>query len=182
MLRHVNDTDVTQKIQEAAQAACGKLDELFPGCDNGGVTTNFQGLLVEVLTHMLAGRSLLDSKRGHFTQLPELVIDDAFFGSPMIRGDMFLVTKKADCPERGEGKGDLVALDPDSGDFRPLSAIGDAHTSFEAAAKFALTYLRMFGHGPEQARKLGLKVQPVEFDKARGTGFVLTEIAHKVAA
>jgi hypothetical protein len=177
-LRHVNDTDVTQKVQEAAQAACGKLDELFPGFDNGGISSNFQGLLVEALTHMLTGRSLLDASRGHLTQLPELVVSDAFFGSPMIRGEMFLVTKRADCPNRGEGKGDLVALDPDNGHFRPLSAIGDAHTSFE----YALTYLRVSGFTLEQARKLGLKVQPVEFDKSRETGFVLTEIAHRVAA
>lgn len=75
-LRHVADQDVSQVVAEAAAAACEKLDAVFPGRDVGGITSNFQGLLEEVVLHMLVGRSLLDGRRRYPVKLPQLVIED----------------------------------------------------------------------------------------------------------
>lgn len=55
---------------EATAKACEVLDAQFPGWDAGGITSNFQGLLAEVITRMLKGHSVLDGVRGHATMLP----------------------------------------------------------------------------------------------------------------
>lgn len=191
-LRHDQDTEVTEAIEAAAHAACEVLDSAFPGHDNGGITSNFQGLLAEVLAHMLKGRSVLDSQRGHFIQLSALVIDGAFFGNPLARGEAFLVTKEGSEQWGAVGTGlhggckplgrELLALSPDSKTFRPIAEASDAWTSFEAAAGQALDYLRAEELTLEQARELGLRVRAVVADQARERGHVLSDVALRLAA
>lgn len=174
-VKHEAVSGVVDAIEDAAQAACRVLDSHFPGFEQCGITSNFQGLLMDVIGHMLKGRSVLDGKRGHATQLPQLVIDNSFFGDPIVRGEMFLVTKVGD-------DGRVVALSPDSLVFRSLDRIGDAWTSFDAAAAFALNYLRAEGISIAEAAELGLTVQSVQFDGDRERGFVIVGQAEKLAA
>jgi len=167
-----DDKDVIQAIESAASAACQELDKQFPGWDNGGVTSNFQGHLSEVITRMLKGQSVLDGVLGHRTHLPRLIIDDTFFGCPLIRGDMFLI-HKPEKPVFGEPDRMLV-LQPDSTRFRPISDAGDAFTSFEHAAAAAAKYLAAEGLTLEQAKELNLQVLPVEHvQNGTDRGFVI---------
>lgn len=75
-IKIASDDAVVKAIEKAAQAACLVLDQQFPGQETGGITSNFQGLLVEVLTHMLRGRSVLDEQRGHTIELPVRIVSD----------------------------------------------------------------------------------------------------------
>lgn len=174
---------VQQVIEDAAKAACDVLDAEFPGRDNCGITSNFQGLLVQVLTHMLKGRSVMDRERGHYTVLPTLMLDEKFFGSPTTQGSQFLVTMDGEerfdtsvQPPRWLGR-EVLGLNPDGGGFARLSEIGDAWTSFEAAAKHGFEYLAAHVDTMEQAVALGLKIKPVVFDPdtTRERGYVLAE-------
>jgi hypothetical protein len=169
-----DNPEVQECIEKAAHEACAALDNLFPGKDTGGITSNFQGLLVETLTHMLKGRSLLDSKRGHFVALPQLLVDESLFGNPLIRGDVFLVVKTVVVRPWDEPKLEAQVLCPDSNSFRPISAIGDAWTSFEAAAKAAFEFCQREELSLEEAKKLGLQVRSVVFN-ANATGYVLAD-------
>jgi hypothetical protein len=176
-LRYHQAADILETVENAARAACESLDAAFPGHDKGGITSNFHGLLVEVLTHMLKGRSVLDGQRGHYTKLPELVVDNSFFGNPLIRGDAFLVTK--DGEQMWERHGDsykcvgreILVLQPHCTGFRKISVADDAWTSFEAAAEAAMTYLRSEGFSIEQARALDLQVQAVVADPTKDRGY-----------
>ncbi|MBA1280312.1 hypothetical protein [Stutzerimonas stutzeri] len=171
-LMHSNNLKVQERIEAAARDACTTLDELFPGGDPDGITSNFQGLLVEAMTHMLKGRSLLDSKRGHYVALPQLLVDESLFGNPLIHGDAFLVVKPAVVHPWDQPKPATQVLCPDSNTFRPISAIGDAWTSFEAAAKHAFEYCVREEMDLEQTKQLGLQVQAVTFS-AENTGYEL---------
>ena len=46
---------VQNAIDEAVSAACEILDKQFPGCDQCGITSNFQGMLGEQITKLLWG-------------------------------------------------------------------------------------------------------------------------------
>lgn len=74
---HVDDDRVQAAVAEAARAACNVLDEAFPGRDAGGITSNFQGLLEQLLTEMVNGR---DPSSRHQTALPKLALADDDFG------------------------------------------------------------------------------------------------------
>jgi hypothetical protein len=187
-----HDAEVVDTIEDAARAACKVLDEVFPGHERAGITSNFQGLLVEVLAHMLKGRSVLDGRRGAYVALPQLIIDETFFGAAFTKGDTFLVTKDGaeiwgavgSAPDGGcayQGR-DVLALCPDSNRFRPIAEIGDAWTSVEAACAAALAYLRGQGSSLEEAREYRLKVQPVVADRSRERGYVLLDVALRLAA
>lgn len=201
-IKHEADSSVAEAIEEATRAACEVLDRQFPGFENGGITSNFQGMLRDVIGHMLKGKSVLDAERGHSSTLPKLVVDNAFFGDPRCRGTMFLVTKPGDAQaaarealskvrERAFGETqhdhdnggvpELLALAPDSLVFRGLDRIGDAWTSFDAAATFALNYLRAEGLSIAEAAEMGLMIQAVEFDPAKDRGFVLAGQAAALA-
>lgn len=159
-----NSPAVQKAISDATEQACRALDTQFPGWDAGGITSNFQGVLAETITHMLKGRSLVDGFRGHAVLLPRLIVDNSFFGSQLLRGDMFLIRKPAE-KVYGEPPQVLV-LEPDASSFRPISAAGDAFTSFDAAAEYAMKYIAGQGLTLEQAKELGLEVVPVIYDPA----------------
>lgn len=161
-LKLQNDPAVQKAIDEATTKACEVLDAQFPGWDAGGITSNFQGLLAEVITHMLKGHSVLDGVRGHATMLPRLIVDETFFGCPLIRGDMFLI-HKPEKPVYGEPDRVLV-LEPGASSFKPIANAGDAFTSFDAAAAAAMKYLEAEQLTLEQAKALQLSVVPVVFD------------------
>ena len=46
---------VQNAIDEAVSAACAILDRQFPGCDQCGITSTFQGMLTEQVTLLLYG-------------------------------------------------------------------------------------------------------------------------------
>ncbi|MFU4538235.1 hypothetical protein ACM73L_32985 [Pseudomonas aeruginosa] len=145
-LKLQNDPAVQKAIDEATAKACEVLDAQFPGWDAGGITSNFQGLLAEVITRML----------------PRLIVDETFFGCPLIRGDMFLI-HKPEKPVYGEPDRVLV-LEPGASSFKPIANAGDAFTSFDAAAAAAMKYLEAEQLTLEQAKALQLSVVPVVFD------------------
>jgi hypothetical protein len=66
--------EIDQAVEDAAQAACEILDKQFPGWDNGGITSNFQGLLADHIRAMLKGNPFHD--RRHGVPLPTLVEGD----------------------------------------------------------------------------------------------------------
>lgn len=151
---------VERVIEEAASLACKALDSQFPGADAGGITSNFHGHLVEVITRMLKGQSVLDGALGYATHLPRLVIDAEFFGCPLIRGEMFLIHK----PETPTSTDECaLVFDQDTGKFKPISTVGNAFTSFKAAAEAAMAYLEAESMSLEQANELKLEVVPVVF-------------------
>jgi hypothetical protein len=180
-LRSVNSDEVRTAVVEAARAACERLDETFPGVERNGITSNFHGLLEEALMHMLKGRSLLDAQRGHYTKLPVLVIDDGFFGNPHLRGDAFLITREGRPVWDDDGSaphlrdGEVLALEPDGAVFKPISKVGDAWTSFEAAAAAAMKYCGEEGLNLEGAMALKLNIQPVVPRSDSDCGYVLDE-------
>jgi hypothetical protein len=181
------DTDeaVKEIVREAVKAACGVLDEMFPGGDNTtnpGITSNFAGLLEDAMMEMLAGRSILNDIRGHATVLPPLLVDDLFFGYPTA-GDAYLVIMY------GRDPGGLVleerplfALCPDFDGLRRLDQVGDAFTSFEAATAHAAEWLRSEGVSIERALEMQLVCKPVGFAENKNGYFVLDPTARQRAA
>lgn len=129
---YIDSPEVRNAVDEAARAACLALDETFTGSDAGGITSNFQGLLKEVLLHMLAGRSLLDGKRGRAVTLPALVLTDHDFGNPLLRGEAFVIAEHAGP--------DAKVLDNAERRFVPLGEWTDPFTSFDAALNAARRY------------------------------------------
>ena len=169
-LRHIGDQAVCEAVSDAVSSACKTLDLLFPGRDAGGITSNFQGLLEEVVLHMLRGQSVLDGRRGHTVSLPQLVIDDSFFGNPLAKGDLFVAVK-------GErvGTDAVLALNPDSNGFKALYELGDAWTSFGHAALAAKGYLERNDYSLEAAQELGLRVVPVTMIENAECGYQVVD-------
>lgn len=66
--------DSIDAIRDAARLACERLDETFPGAEHGGITSNFKGVLEEVIGVMLAGIDPISHRRGHHTYLPVILI------------------------------------------------------------------------------------------------------------
>jgi hypothetical protein len=155
-IRYIGDDDVQRKAEEAADAACKVLDEMFPGFDNGGITSNFIGGLKEVILRMLAGQSVVGNGSTH---LPKLVLTDTSFGYPFSRGDAFLVVKCVghDWVERDGRWGKVskfgVLSDAGSG-FVELSDTEriDPFVSYDAAVMGALNWLRHAGVTQQEER------------------------------
>lgn len=163
-IRYIEDESVQEAIEDAARAACQVLDEHFPGGDGGGITSNFQGLLAEVIGHMLAGNSVLDAKRGHYTSLPKLVLDDRAFGES-VPGDMFVVAMEDGynwdvVDNKPVSTKRLLVLNDSGRRFVPVSDVDhvDPFTSFEAARRGAIEYLRESGLALEDVK---LSIRPV---------------------
>ncbi len=161
-LQFERDPAVAKAIEDATAKACEALDTQFPGWDRGGITSNFQGLLAQVITTMLKGQSVLNGDRGHATILPRLIVDEAFFGRPWVQGDMYLI-HKPEKPVYGEPERVLV-LEPGASSFKPIARAGDAFTSFSVAAAEAMKYLEAEGLSMEEAKALQLTIVPVVYD------------------
>lgn len=172
--RFDTDADVEDAVEQAAAEACQVLDAIFPGYDAGGITSNFQGLLKDILSDMVKGRAPV--VRGHSTELPTLVADGTFFGDPRQDGEAFLVTKmsepvweKDEVLNRYRPQRHVIALDPVTSMFRKLSECGDAWTSFDAAVSAAVEHVKKKGLTMDQAREEGLCVRAVRH--ASGDGY-----------
>jgi hypothetical protein len=168
---HVADEEVQAKLSEASRAACAVLDELFPGHDNGGISSNFAGLLEETMSKMLRGESL----PGHTTCLPVLVMDDEHFGNPKSAGSMMFVVARRNPNPLPEGVSDqdtprpFEGLDADALHFVSLD-LGESvkpFLSFSAAVQGAVKWLK--AEGISQARA-ELRILPVEFS---GDGYAV---------
>lgn len=164
LIRSTNQT-VTDAVDDATKAACDVLDRVFPGFDAGGITSNFQSLLSEVITHMLKGRSMLDGGRGHFVSLPALIVDESLFGNPLMRGEQFLITKQT-----GSG---LVALEPGRSCMQPLDHCTKAWSSFQEAADAAFDYCLGQSMSLEAVKDSMLMIKPVVERHGADGGFML---------
>ena len=161
-----DDPQVTAAIEEAARAACKHLDSVFPGNDAGGITSNFQGHLVEYMKKMLRG-GVVDVTGSHFVPMPTLIVNNSFFGKPVAGAKMYLVIQK-----QGDN-GQIAALDSIYGEvFKPLSKADDAYTSFEAAAEAAAKYISAEGLSMDEAKAQRIQVRAVDFAPS-GDGFAL---------
>lgn len=135
---HVEDDQVRAVVDEAVRLACRELDSLFPGVapDGGkGISSNFQGLLVEHVNAMLTGQN--QARRSHHTHLPTLLANDQAFGAqfrlPAVQGAGYVVLS----PSTGR------ALSAYSGRFMPV------FRGREASYNGGVRMLRMFGDGFE---------------------------------
>ncbi len=163
---HIDDDSVKALLEDVAREACQRLDEAFPGGDGGGITSNFQGLLVEVLGEMLCGRDPHFVKRGHFTALPPLVHTDRSFGDPGQGGEVFFVQRKSD--RHVLNWNETAFLQPTAEDGI------DPSTTFEAAVQAAMKYLRA---NETDVRSAGLQVVGLSMDSFRKHGAVALPIS-----
>lgn len=146
--RSISDADVDVAIEEAASAACERLDELFKGQGSPevrGISSNFQGLLAQHLRAMLTGRSH-DYSLGR-TRLNPLLARADSFGRPVIPGPGQGVTFLR--PAQRVGEADLYYSE---GRFVPLKDIdvGGLFTSSAAAIKDYLAFLRQENESPQE--------------------------------
>lgn len=154
------DHEAEALVQEAAQAACAVLDARFPGYDAGGVTSNFRGLLEDVLKCMLQGIApRLPGRSG--TQLPQLVLGDSFFGAAT-QGPAFVVQLE-------ETHGQPRYLTPD-GYTNSLEAVGDAWTTRQAAIQAAIHHFREEAWTRAELAALPVQIVPVILDPDRELG------------
>lgn len=143
-LIHSDNSQVQDAVEDAVHAACKELERTFPGGNQGGISSNFQTLLSQAMLHLLNGRSLLDGERGYPLSLPALVVDDAFFGNPLARGEAFLVTKLHN--------GHVVVLTPGRSCMVPIEDADKTWPTYSEAAKAAWEYVAGKGLSYEAAK------------------------------
>lgn len=184
VIRIDTDAQVEETVREAVSAACDVLDGLFPGSDGeqSGITSNFAGLLEGAIFEMLKGRSILDTRRGHTTHLPTLLIDESFFGEDNGSGDAYLVLLYGRSPNGARAVVEPLALCPDTDRLRPVAEIADAFTSFSAAAAHAVSWLQKQGASIQEAQEMQLACKAVGFAEDRKGYFVLDPKARRLRA
>lgn len=166
------DEEVVTAVDEAVGAALERLDELFPGGDKAGITSNFQGLLSDVVMQMLTNRLDTKSVAGHCVKLRRLVLDDAFFGRlPVGSGDAFLI--RIGNPEvfgvrLDEGVCQLQVLSPDSRRIKSISKAQDAWSNEAAAVQAAIQFLKDEGVDIPTAESAQMTLIPVRPDDRWG--------------
>lgn len=140
---HLDHPKVQEAIEDAAKAACERLDELFPGNrpEVDGISSNFQGLLVAHLSAMLCGRQ--DASASHPVMLKGLVYSNALLGREYVLAD--------------DADGYLVRLlgtDKvlDDNRFRRARAAQDLYTSWDSAADAVRKHIETVGHLPGPLR------------------------------
>jgi len=140
---HMDSPEVQEAVEEAARAACERLDELFPGAKKevDGITSNFQGLLMQHISAMLRGQQYY--RQSHWTELPQLVYSDVDLGNQYSLPD--------------GAKGYLVRLVDtqkvlEDRKFRLAHRVGDMYTSWEYAAAAVRDYIETEGHLPGPVR------------------------------
>jgi transcriptional regulator with XRE-family HTH domain len=140
---HSDSPEVQEAVEDAARAACERLDELFPGAKKevDGITSNFQGLLMQHISAMLRGQQYY--RQSHWTELPQLVYSDVDLGNQYSLPD--------------GAKGYLVRLVDtqkvlEDRKFRLAHRVGDMYTSWEYAAAAVRDYIETEGHLPGPVR------------------------------
>ena len=140
-MKYINDEKVQESIEEAAKIACEKLDSIFPGFDNGGVTSSFQGTLAKCLSDMLQGKDPYGR-----CKLNKLAIDTDYFGNEVPGHTQgYVVVKNCDLKVLNI-YGHFVNLSDDS---------VDPFVDFDHAAKSAMNHL---------SDDFSLSVKPVFFN------------------
>lgn len=189
--RHVDDADVNAVVENAVHSACRELDSLFEGAapDGGrGVSSNFQGLLVDHVKAMLNGK--MHAQRSHHTDLPVLLADDRVFGScftlPEVPGTGYLVIDPASAKVVSAYDSRYSPSKAGSVDMRVVSAYSgrlislmteDADVLFsshEAATQAGLAALRNAGLTPAECP---LKIVAGIYDDEKGHHVVFSEQA-----
>lgn len=150
-VRFLADEDVSTAIEAATQAACHELDEIFPGGNDGGVTSTFVAELQAALQHLLQGRPVVTKALNSAISLPKLALGDDFFG-PRVEGNAFLITVA--------GAGQL-ALAPDRTTVCLLAQAHDAWDSFDAAVGAGRRYVQAHASTVEEAARFRLRIDPV---------------------
>lgn len=137
----VSEADIVDAIEEAANLATKRLDELFRGAppEKAGISSNFQGLLVEHLSAMLTGREY--SKKSYSRQLNSLYGDWRTFGRQVSAGNLEGITLLEVPDQLGN---EQLFYDDDKKRFVPLAqlSVGALFTGTEAAVKAGFAWLR----------------------------------------
>jgi hypothetical protein len=147
--RRVDDPRVTKPIEAAAAAACEVLDEMMRELgvrapEVNGISSNFQGLLVEHLTAMLTGDE--HARKTYSTALHPLFATWKSFGRvPLptkLQGYTLMRERTRSCPEELYFNGDHGWV--------PLNRldIGDLYTSDDAAVTDTLKHMEQQGEVP----------------------------------
>ncbi len=118
---HVDDKIVKETVEAAAAAACNVLDELFPGSDSGGISSDFHGLLTRQIMEMIQGRTPRPTREIH---LQKLVMNGDDFGPQLDDRDMMCMPIRVGHVSWGIVNGryqrigvDILGLDPLSDHF-----------------------------------------------------------------
>ena len=140
---HLDNEIVQEAIEDAARAACQRLDELFPGSKRevDGISSNFQGLLVQHLSAMLCGRQAANI--GHLVALDSLVYSEGLLGR-----EYSLAEGASGYLVRLTGTDKVL----DEGKFRRARAARDMYTTWDAAATAVRAYVEKEGHLPGPVR------------------------------
>lgn len=157
---HVTDDSVRAVIEDAVRGACQRLDGLFqqakPEVD--GISSNFQGLLVDHVTAMLCGRQAANLSRQ--VCLKGLLYSDDLLGREYSLADDangFLVR--------------MVGTDKvlDNNRFVRARRATDLYSSWDAAAESVKHYLTTNGHPPGPLRIVSGWFAPEESGGVRFT-------------
>jgi hypothetical protein len=157
----VDSPEVDEKVEEAVQAACTVLDELFraaPGVELRGINSNFQGTLADHIRAMLCGRA--GAKLSHRREINALFADWKTFGriieTSTTGSDIGFTVMRF-----GRGGPDLF-LDPEAGKLVELKNLnfGATFTEQEHAVDGVLSYLAKNSLSPRQERLHMVAVAP----------------------
>jgi len=141
-IMHVEDAEVDELVESIARKACEELDERFPGAEHGGITSGFQGSLVEVLKKMLTGRRAVRFERDQ--SLTGLVVtDDTFCKANVPECGTFLVFVR----ERGRPYCPDIekCLEPKYMTPVPIENVKDSWVDRKAAIQQAIEYVNSLG-------------------------------------
>lgn len=147
--RDVDEPEIQAIIEAAADLATKHLDQLFPNTppERGGISSNFQGLLMEHLTAMLTGREA--SRKSYARSLTPLFGDWRTFGRPPVAGTQEGFTFLAIPASPDEAQ---LFYDDDQKKLVSLAElnVGALFTSGELATKACFEWLRAEGLNPRE--------------------------------
>ena len=145
---HVSDERVQRAVEQATRAACGVLDEMFPGGDARGISSTFQGRLEEVLKTMLNGRDP-NSTSMRAPGMNRLALADQDFGSNAESHFAYYVVRVADG----------WVLDRAGKEFvKPVQEEEnvDAYERFDAAVLGAIACMKTMGLSAGEIKVVGV--------------------------
>ena len=140
---HLDSPEVTDIIESAVSNLCDELGQLFPDAkpDLDGISSNFQGLLVDHVKAMLTGE--MHHRVSHHVALKPLVYSERILGreySLKAGADGYLVR--------------LLGTDKvlEDGRFRPARKVSDMYTSWDTASAAVRSYVEKEEHLPGPVR------------------------------
>ena len=178
-LRHERDEDVQALVNAVAHATAEIMKPLFMRNGLTELGADFETSVAEAVCALLKGAGGTDFRRLMMgKKLPQLLIDDAFFGHPAAGDSEYLVVTAKDV-STGEfaasvgGSRGWFVLQPGAREFTALDDATVAYKDFGEAVQAVLQFLRQQGVDLEEAKRLGLRVMPVAHVPAYKGGFVL---------